>query len=45
MNPRKRLDRQVAPDFTLDDLQGNSVHFSDYLGRKHVVLVFTRGLY
>ncbi len=45
MNPRKRLARQVAPDFALNDLHGNPVHLSDYLGRKHVILVFTRGLY
>ncbi len=34
---------QVAPDFELTDVQGRSVRISDYKGRKHVVLVFTRG--
>jgi len=33
----------VAPDFTLDDFQGQTVHLSDYRGNKHVVLIFNRG--
>jgi len=32
-----------APDFALEDIQGRTVRLSDYRGRKHVVLVFTRG--
>jgi peroxiredoxin len=32
-----------APDFTLDDKDGNSVSLSDFRGEKHVVLVFNRG--
>ena len=33
----------MTPDFTLTDTQGKSVTLSDYLGRRHVVLVFNRG--
>ena len=33
---------QVAPDFTLLDIDGNEVTFSDFRGKK-VVLVFSRG--
>ena len=33
----------TAPDFTLTDTQGQSVSLSDYLGRRHVVLIFIRG--
>lgn len=32
-----------APDFSLVDLNGNSVTLSDYRDQKHVVLVFNRG--
>ena len=33
----------VAPDFSLEDYQGQMVRLSDYNGVKHVVLVFNRG--
>jgi peroxiredoxin len=33
----------LAPDFTLQDTQGNKIRLGDYRGQKHVVLVFTRG--
>lgn len=33
----------AAPDFELDDLQGNPVKLSDFYGTKNVVLVFNRG--
>jgi peroxiredoxin len=32
-----------APDFTLQDYNGNPVRLGDYRGRRHVVLVFNRG--
>ena len=33
----------VAPDFVLQDTRGRDVKLSDYRGKKHAVLVFTRG--
>lgn len=32
-----------APDFTLEDVQGNKVSLSDFVGKKNVYLVFNRG--
>jgi len=32
-----------APDFALEDMNGNSVRLSAFKGEKHVVLVFNRG--
>ena len=32
----------VAPAFTLDDYQGQTVRLSDYAGLRHIVLVFNR---
>ena len=37
------IELKPAPDFSLADTQGKTVHLSDYRGRKHVVLVFNRG--
>ncbi len=34
---------QAAPDFELTDVQGRTIHLSDYKHDKNVVLVFTRG--
>jgi len=31
-------------NFELADLQGRTIRLADYRGRKHVVLVFNRGL-
>lgn len=39
----QRLEKTIAPDFELTDTEGNSIRLSDYHGKKHVVLVFTRG--
>jgi peroxiredoxin len=32
-----------APDFELTDVEGRTVHLSDYRDKKHVILNFTRG--
>ena len=34
---------QPAPNFTLENSDGNSVSLADYRGKKNVVLVFYRG--
>jgi hypothetical protein len=39
----QRLEKALAPDFSLADTQGNMLCLSDYRNKKHVVLVFTRG--
>jgi peroxiredoxin len=33
----------IAPDFVLQDTGGHDVKLSDYRGKRHTVLVFTRG--
>jgi len=33
----------LAPDFLTKDSQGKEIKLSDYIGRKHIVLVFNRG--
>jgi peroxiredoxin len=35
----------VATDFTATDVEGRTMHLSDYKGKKHVVLVFNRGFW
>ncbi len=42
MTNRVQLDA-AAPDFALNDLNGQTVRLSDYRGKRHVVLVFNRG--
>lgn len=34
---------QPAPDFSLEDVNGNTMTLSDFRGKKNVVLVFYRG--
>ena len=34
---------QPAPDFTLEDSDGNAITLADFRGKKSVVLVFYRG--
>jgi peroxiredoxin len=34
---------QEAPDFALEDYQGQPVSLSDYKSKKNVVLIFNRG--
>ena len=33
----------IAPDFSLQDWQGQTVRLSDFRGRFHTILVFNRG--
>ncbi|MBI4528510.1 MAG: redoxin domain-containing protein [Deltaproteobacteria bacterium] len=33
----------AAPDFTLENLDGNRITLSDFRGKKNVILVFYRG--
>ena len=35
----------AAPDFTLDDYQGNGFSLSQLKGEKNVLLVFNRGFF
>lgn len=42
MGKRVELNK-LAPDFTLQDFQGNQVALSDYRGKKNLLLVFNRG--
>ncbi len=39
----KALHPTTAPDFGLQDTQGNEVRLSNFRGRRSVVLVFLRG--
>lgn len=34
---------QPAPDFTLENMDGNRLTLSDFRGKKNVILVFYRG--
>lgn len=35
----------TAPDFTLDNYEGNAVSLSQFKGNKNVLLVFNRGFF
>lgn len=35
----------TAPDFSLKDIEGQTVSLSDFRDKAHVVLVFNRGFY
>lgn len=41
----QRLTDKPAPDFALNDVEGQQVRLSDYRGKKNVVLIFNRSLY
>ena len=43
MNTIEKETLGIAPDFTLADLDGQSVKLSYYQNRKYIVLVFNRG--
>jgi len=32
-----------APDFALQNYQGETIRLSDFLGKSHILLVFNRG--
>lgn len=34
---------ELAPDFSLDDIEGVPVKLSNFIGKSNVVLVFNRG--
>ncbi len=38
-------DAVIAPDFTSTDAGGRIIRLSDFRGKKHVVMVFNRGLF
>jgi peroxiredoxin len=40
--PRVSLNTH-APDFQLNDFEGRSIRLSDFLGARHVILIFNRG--
>jgi peroxiredoxin len=43
MNPSLITPGELAPDFELEDINGNSIRLSSFLGNKPVVLAFLRG--
>ena len=38
-----KSDTLIAPEFELQDTRGRDVRLSNYRGKRHAVLVFTRG--
>ena len=43
MKPNIIASGVLAPDFELNDVQGNPVRLSDFRGKKPIVLSFLRG--
>jgi peroxiredoxin len=43
MNPQLLTPGEPAPDFELEDINGNSIRLSSFRGSKPVVLAFLRG--
>lgn len=43
MNPNIITPGEIAPDFELEDINGNLVRLSSFRGSKPVVLAFLRG--
>ena len=43
MNPSLITPGELAPDFELEDIKGNSIRLSSFRGSKPVVLAFLRG--
>jgi peroxiredoxin len=43
MKPEVIAPGVLAPDFELQDVQGNPVRLSDFRGKKTIVLAFLRG--
>ena len=41
--PKSLNENTIAPDFELQDTQGDSIRLSDYRGEKIVLLVLMRG--
>jgi len=37
------IEKILAPDFELTDVQGNTIRLSEYRGGKNIVLAFLRG--
>ena len=43
MSPQLLTPGELAPDFELEDINGNSIRLSSFRGSKPVVLAFLRG--
>jgi peroxiredoxin len=43
MSPNLITPGEIAPDFELEDITGNSIRLSSFRGSKPVVLAFLRG--